>query len=88
MIWHKEDALHLLQDLSGDPIGVFGGDVYLEENEKIKSLYDNWACQQHSTESVADYYIRSKLHALAYIRIYPIQNEGSILFGIVFTHPL
>jgi hypothetical protein len=61
-------------------IAVLGGDVYLLDSNSIEATYDNWHCDQGSSESDEEFLKRSITISKDYIQSYSIPNA---LFAIV-----
>ena len=87
LAWVKDDAIDLLDSILNDDIGVLGGDVYQIRAENIHPLYDNWHCEKEDSETTHEYFLRSKLEALKYIKNYPVNDNEQIVFVIVFSEP-
>ncbi|MCB1067109.1 MAG: hypothetical protein KDK56_02880 [Simkania sp.] len=85
LAWTKENAINLINSILNDKIAILGGDVYLLASGNIEPLYDNWYCEKVSFETQNEYFLRSKLEALQYIKNYPVKNDEKIIFVIVFS---
>ncbi len=88
LAWFKNDAESLILSLAEDKIGILGGDVYKLTPGRLEPLCDNWYCERNRAESEEEFYSRSKVEALQYIRRYPISVDNQIIFGIVFTEQI
>ena len=67
----KQHALDLLDLLSANGAGVFGGDVYLVENGKPELTYDNWCTDPEPEEDDKFFCSRSILESKEYVKKYP-----------------
>jgi len=85
LAWTKEDAENLINTIMKDKIGILGGDVYKLTATRLEPLCDNWFCEPAKAESEEEYYLRSKVESLRYIKNYPIAAEEDIVFSITFT---
>ena len=88
LAWTKEDAKNLIRAIMRDRIGIFGGDVYKLNQDRLEPLYDNWCCEPMNTETEEEYYSRSKIESLNYIENYAVKNEENMIFSITFTEKL
>lgn len=79
----KSDALKALQMLQEHRIPVLGGDVYCNDNGKIKYTYDNWYCDRENNENNDEYALRSIINAKYFIENYTLLGNGSPIFVLV-----
>jgi hypothetical protein len=85
LAWEKEDAKYLINLIMDDKIGILGGDVYRLISNHLEPLYDNWACEPIKSETEKEYYRRSKIESLNYIKNYFVPPGENIIFSITFT---
>ena len=85
LVWNQEDAQNIINLIMEDNVGILGGDVYRLQVDCVRSLYDNWACEPGEGESQTDFYFRSKIESLEYIKKYPTLGDKEIVFSITFT---
>jgi len=85
LVWNKEDAQNLINSILKDKIGILGGDVYKINSHRLEPLYDNWSSEKKEFESQEEYYLRSKIESLSFIKGYPIYPDEKIVFSITFT---
>lgn len=85
LAWTKEDAQNFIISIMKDKIGILGGDVYELNPQRLVPLSDNWSCESNNIESDDEYYLRSKIESLRYIKDYPVGSGENILFSITFT---
>lgn len=78
------DALHLLKLLEEHNISVFGGDVYVRNQNQINPTYDSWFCERTDNETQEAYVKRSLLYSKDYIKNYKTTLNGEKLFTIIF----
>lgn len=86
LAWSREDALRLITSLMNEDIGVLGGDVYFLSLHKLRSLGDNWSCHPTEQEQLVDFYLRSKIETLRYIKEYP--QNAELVFSITFSEDM
>lgn len=67
----RADALHALELLKAQGIGIFGGDVYLREKLKIVSAMADWHSEPRPGESRKEFVERSYQEAKSYIARLP-----------------
>lgn len=82
LCWTRENAIHLIHSIMEDDIGIWGGDVY-RMSQHSEPLYDNWHFEIEESESMKEFYKRSKIGSLEYIKNYPAGPND--IFSIVFT---
>lgn len=80
----RKEALRLLELLEENKSAVYGGDVYVRNQNQIDLTYDNWFCERDKQEIETDYIKRSILFAKNYIDKYRSHVEGEKLFAMVF----
>lgn len=85
LAWKKKDAISMISSILQDKIGILGGDTYVITLNKLEPQYENWSCEENTNENIEDFYLKSKLKALSYIRNYPVSDAKEIIFAIVFT---
>lgn len=82
LCWTKENAIQLIHSIMEDDIGIWGGDVY-RMSQRPEPLYDNWCFEIEGSESIKEFYKRSKIGSLDYIEKYPAGPND--IFSIIFT---
>lgn len=85
LAWYREDALSMIDSIMLDSVGILGGDVYYLTLEDLNCDYANWSCEPFETETTEEYYLRSKVKALDYIKKYSLNPKKRIVFSITFT---
>jgi hypothetical protein len=85
LAWERDDALHLLNSLLNDNVGVLGGDVYILKSNTLTPTYDNWYINEKSGENLTEFYLRSKIEARLYIESYPKNDLKNHVFSMVFN---
>jgi len=86
--WIKKDAEKLILTIMDENIGILGGDIYKSTTSKLEPLSENWACEPTTSETQQEYFHRSKLESLKYIRSFPLNPDEKILFAIIFTEQI
>jgi hypothetical protein len=51
----------------------------------LQTLGDNWSCEPIAHETKKEFFLRSKLETLKYIKSYPVLQGDLIIFSISFT---
>jgi hypothetical protein len=74
------DALDAILLAKDENIPIYGGDVYVQDNRKIKPAYANWYCDLRNGEGYEEYCGRTWSEAQKYINNYPQKYSEKILF--------
>jgi Immunity protein 40 len=79
----RDDALQAVSLLRAAEIPILGGDVYFQRGNLIELAYANWYVQLKEKEEKDSYLRRSWDMSEAYIREFPDNNKGDLLFSLV-----
>lgn len=80
----KIDALHLLELLEKYNKPVYGGDVFVRNQNRIELTHDNWFCEREKNENDDSFIKRNISFAKNYIENYRTTENGEKLFAIIF----
>lgn len=81
----KPDAIEAVRSLEGRQVAILGGDVYYENEGKIRSAHENWFCNRNPNESTADFAKRSQKIASDFLRRHKVGAETSHLYVLVVS---
>ena len=76
----REQALQTVDSFAEGGFSISGGDVYVANQGKLESNYDNWYCERNSSEGDQEFSERSLNKAKEYISSYGLSDA---LFVIV-----
>lgn len=82
----REDALRAVDLVESEGGTVLGGDVYVEDGDRIESAYANWYSERRDDEPSTSFVTRTCLESRAYIAKYPDPPQGRALFVLVVAH--
>ncbi len=85
LAWDQKSALHMLDSILNEDLGVLGGDVYQLTAKGLVSNGENWFSKPHEEEERNAFFTRSKIEAKKYIQEYPVDEGDNTVFAIVFT---
>jgi hypothetical protein len=88
--WDRETMIEFLTDSDISDIAILGGDVleFDDKAKKFKTNYDNWFLDRNgSTESFADYCVRSRQKTLEYVMAYKKEFKRIIFAPVLSSEP-
>jgi hypothetical protein len=67
----KLDAIDVVRSLEGSQMSVLGGDVYAENDGKLRPTCESWFCNQQPGENPFGFVQRSRQTALNFLQSQP-----------------
>jgi hypothetical protein len=83
--WEYQDALQVIEALTGSGVAILGGDVYYDRAGTLVHTSDNWSCERSSGESKQAYALRSQSCAADYLRRYRQADDIPVIVALTLN---
>lgn len=83
--WDRDTALELVGRLAAAGTSILGGDVYVEDDERLRPAYASWHCERRPDERLTTFVERSCAEARRFLESYAEPPRRRTLYVLVVS---